>query len=253
VDNLCLKYYVFGVHGGPGHNVGLHVTNCEIGWIGGNVQHYFGYEPNDPQTHRGLVTRYGNAVEIYGGCEDYLVDNCYIYQVYDAGITHQVTTAQKVIMANIRYSNNLIERCVYGIEYFLTLVDGETESCMDGVEMCGNIIRMAGYGWGQQRHNTTTPAAIKSWSYHTNPAKNYTVHHNIFDRSAYRLLHLTASREESCPDMYDNTYIQHLDGCLGQYGGDEPIEPESYVFDRQADQIIRDVFGDRGAKVYVIE
>ena len=28
--------------------------------------------------------RYGNGIEVYGGCTDFLIDNNYIYQVYDA-------------------------------------------------------------------------------------------------------------------------------------------------------------------------
>ncbi|MEE0409940.1 MAG: hypothetical protein UD759_04080, partial [Clostridia bacterium] len=65
VDNMCMKYLCFGVTAG-GYSVGLHVTNCEIGWIGGTIQHYFGTDPNYPQGRRGTVTRYGNGVEIYG-------------------------------------------------------------------------------------------------------------------------------------------------------------------------------------------
>lgn len=34
-------------------------------------------------------TRYGNGVEIYGGCDGYTIDNCYVHDVYDAGIAHQ--------------------------------------------------------------------------------------------------------------------------------------------------------------------
>lgn len=250
VDNLCMKYYTFGVKA-FGHSVGLHVTNCEIGWIGGTIQHYFGTDPNYPQGRRGTVTRFGNCIEIYGGCEDYVVDNCYLYQCYDAGVTHQVSTTKKVIMSNIRYTNNLIETCVYGIEYFLDQLEGESESRMDGMEMSGNIIRLSGYGWGQQRHNVDTPALIKGWSY-TNPAKHYTIHNNIFDRCAYRMLHLVAQNEASCPHMHDNTYIQHLGGQLGQYGANEIAEPENLVFDERAEEKISSLLGDRNAKVFVI-
>lgn len=250
VDNLCMKYYTFGVKAGL-HSVGLHVTNCEVGWIGGTIQHYFGTDPNFPQGRRGTVTRFGNCIEVYGGCEDYVVDNCYLYQCYDAGATHQVSTEKKVVMSNIRYTNNLIETCVYGIEYFLDQLEGESESCMDGMEISGNIIRLSGYGWGQQRHNVDTPALIKGWSY-TNTAKNYTIHSNIFDRCAYRMLHLVARKEESCPRMHDNTYIQPLGGQIGQYGANEIAEPENLIFDEQAEEKILNVFGDRNAKVYVI-
>lgn len=253
IDNICMKY--IGIHAvaAGGECVrGLKVTNCEIGWIGGTIQHYCGTDPNYPQGGRGTVTRYGNGVEIYGGCDDYEVSNCYIYQAYDAGITHQVTTwGKKRAMTNVLYKDNLVEKCVYSIEYFLEMNDGDTESYMDGIEIRGNILRFSGYGWGQQRHNTDTPAHIKGWSY-TNTAKNYSVHNNIFDRAAYRMLHLVAEKQESCPEMNENIYIQNKDGMIGQYGGNEVEEPPVLCFDGNEEKVIRDVFGDKNAKVYTV-
>lgn len=252
IDNICMKYLLFGVQGGGLSVDGLHVSNCEIAWIGGNIQHYAGTDPNYPQGTRGSVTRFGNGIEIYGGCKDYEVKNCYIYESYDAGITHQVNTTQKRTMTNVRYTDNLIEKCVYGIEYFLDQRDGESESYMDDIEMSGNIIRLSGYGWGQQRHNTDTPALIKGWSY-TNTASNYSVHNNIFDRSAYRMLHLVAKKDEYCPEMYDNTYIQDMGGMIGQYGGNEVMEPEVEIFDDNAEDKIKNVFCEKNPKVYIIK
>ncbi len=248
IDNLCVKYV--GRHGvsAAGHCVGLHVTNCEFGWIGGVIQTYEGTDPNYPEGGRGTVTRYGNAVEVYGGCEDYRVCGNYIYQVYDAAINHQVTTNKKVIMENIVYSGNLIENCVYGIEYFLDQIDGEQESYMDKVMIRDNFIRRTGFGWGQQRHNRDTPAAIKGWNY-TNPARNFLMERKIFDRSAYRLLHLVAYRDAYCPVLKENTYIQATDGILGEYGGNWRKQPEQLPFGEAA---VRTVFADRDAVVITL-
>ncbi len=251
IDNICIKYVCFGVSAG-GHSVGLHVTNCEIGWIGGNIQHYRGTDPNYPQGTRGSVTRFGNGIEIYGGCDDFIVHGNYIYESYDAGASHQVTTSKKRAMDNIRYSDNLIEKCVYGIEYFLDQIDGESESCMKNVVMSGNIIRLSGYGWGQQRHNTDTPALIKGWSY-VNTAKDYSIHDNIFDRCAYRMLHLVAKKDEYCPEMYNNTYIQDIGGMIGQYGGNEIKEPDIEIFDENAEEKIIGIFKEKNPKVYIIK
>jgi len=252
IDNICIKYHCFGISASFPNVIGLHVSNCEIGWIGGNIMTYDGCDPNYPEGTRGSVTRFGNAIEIYGGCEDYRVSNCYIYQVFDAGATHQVSADQKRVMKGIRYTDNIFEKCVYGIEYFLNQRNGESESYMDDVVMSGNILRLSGYGWGQQRHNTHTPALIKGWSF-TNPARNFSIHNNIFDRCAYRMLHLVALKDSSCPEMHDNTYIQHLGGMIGQYGGNEKKEPEILMFDENAENAILNVFGDKGAKVYYIK
>ena len=254
VDNLCLKY--LGIHAiaaGGSCVKGLHVSNCEIGWVGGTVQSYLGLDPNYPQGRRGSVTRYGNGVEIYGGCDDYVVSNCYLYQIYDAGITHQITTNGKLFeMKNIRYLNNLVEYCVYSIEYFLEKNSGDTESYIDGCEMSGNILRFSGYGWGQQRHNTYTPAHIKGWSYE-NTARNYSIHDNIFDRAAYRMVHLVAKEAESCPVMHHNTYVQKFGHTLGQYGANETAEPYNISFDERVNERIEGVLHDNGARIYYLD
>ena len=252
IDNICIKYVGHHAITAGGHVVGLHVSNCEIGWIGGTIQHYDGTDPNYPQGSRGSVTRFGNAIEIYGGCEDYRVENCYIYQVYDAGITHQITTnGKKFTLANILYENNLVEYCVYAIEYFLDMTEGDTESIMDGVVMRGNILRRSGYGWGQQRHNVDTPALIKGWSY-INRACNYVIENNIFDRSAYRMLHLVALDEQSLPIMSGNTYVQYRGGAIGQYGANKIEEPEILIFDDNIEDTVANVFGDTDAKIYIV-
>ena len=248
IDNLCLKYSGSHAIAAGGGIVGLHVTNCEIGWIGGCIQHYLGTDPNYPQGTRGTVTRYGNGVEIYGACDDFEVSDCYIYQIYDAGMTHQVTVREKVLeMKNVLYKDNLVEYCVYGIEYFLEK-EVENESSMSNIEICGNIIRFSGYGWGQQRHNVDTPAHIKGWSY-VNTASNFTIHHNVFDQAAYRMVHLVAREKESLPKLYENTYIQKEGSMLGQYGENRDGEPEIECFGGNVEEIIKEQWGDINAKV----
>jgi hypothetical protein len=253
IDNLCIKYVGHHAICGGGHVVGLHVTNCEIGWIGGTIQHYFGTDPNYPQGSRGSVTRFGNAVEIYGGCEDYTVDGCYVYQVYDAGLTHQITTCgKKYEIRDVHYENNLIEDCVYAIEYFLDMTEGDTQSYMKGIYMNKNILRRSGYGWGQQRHNVDTPALIKGWSY-TNAASDFYITENILDRSAYRMIHLVAADKLSCPVMSGNTYVQTDGGMLGQYGDKSLSEPPILYFDKNICYTINQILGDTTDQIYIVE
>ena len=253
LDNLCLKYIgTHAISAGGDNVVGLHVSNCEIGWVGGAIQHYLGTDPNYPQGGRGTVTRYGNGVEIYGGCDDYVVENCWIYQVYDAGITHQITTnGQNYQLKNIRYQGNLIENCVYSIEYFLEKTNNDQRSCMSSVLMKDNILRLSGYGWGQQRHNTDTPAHIKGWSYE-NTACDFRIENNIFDRAAYRMLHLVARKEESLPALDHNTYMQTENQTLGQYGANKDSEPPILPFDTHAADTIRTIFHDQNPDINIL-
>lgn len=254
IDNLCIKYVgTHAISAGGTCVSGLHVSNCEIGWIGGAIQHYYGTDPNFPKGRRGTVTRFGNGVEIYGGCDGYTVENCYIYQVYDAGITHQVSTFGKTFeMKNINYLDNLVEYCVYGIEYFLEKTEHPNESFISDCRIEGNIIRLSGYGWGQQRHNTDTPALIKGWSY-DNTAKSFIIRRNVFDRCAYRMLHLVAKDKESLPKMSENTYVQKQGLLIGQYGENHETEPLMLVFDQNAEESIKNILKDTDAKIYFDE
>ncbi len=253
IDNLCIKYVgVHAISAGGECVKGLRVTNCEIGWIGGCIQHYFGTDPNYPQGGRGSVTRFGNGVEIYGGCADYEVSSCYIYEVYDAGVTHQITTdGKKYTLANIRYENNLIERCVYSIEYFLDMNNGDTKSIMQNVRICGNILKLSGYGWGQQRHNVDTPAHIKGWEY-VNKAKDFFIYDNILDRSNYRLIHIVADDVESLPKMHSNTYIQHKGKMFGTYGANKNCSKNTITYDENASNLLRNTLKNENDITYII-
>ena len=257
VDNICIKYA--GAHGIGAylHTVGLTVTNCEIGWIGGSAQNFLGADPNYPQGGRGTVVRFGNGIEIYGGCENYTVKNNYIYQCYDAGVTHQFTTNGETIkMTGIRYIDNVIENCVYSIEYFLEKTGddkhtGDNGSFMDDIVISGNILSLSGYGWGQQRHNKDTPAHIKGWNYE-NTASNFVISNNIFDRAKFKLIHTVAHKEKSLPKIDGNTYIQELGAPLAQYGANEISTPDVMLFDDGAEQKICEVLGDKNAKTYIL-
>lgn len=223
IDNLCVMYG--GSHGiGGSTTEGLTVTNCVIGWVGGSI-----LSPA-PKTG-GRPSRYGNGVEIYGGCGKYIVDNCYIYQIYDAGITNQnqenVSDASRS-MHNVAFTNNLIEYCEMSIEYYLGAQYKPTEGYMKNIRYEGNILRMSGYGWGSQR-GSSWGAHLKSWWMHYNQAYDFVIRNNIFDRSKSTLINVVADKAEWLPVMEGNTYVQYLDaegGRIGQPWGDYPFNAE---------------------------
>lgn len=251
IDNLCIKFVgLHAIAAGGQCVVGLRVTNCEIGWIGGTIQNYYGLDPNFKKGGRGSVTRFGNGVEIYGGCDGYEVSGCYIYEVYDAGATHQITTGGKTyVMKNIKYADNLFVRCVYGIEYFLEILGGGKDSYMKDVVISNNVFNESGCGWGQQRHNTTTPAHIKGWSFQ-NPATSFVISDNLFGKAGYRMLHLVADEAESLPKMQRNIYIQTESGMIGQYGVGKCSEPKIEYFDNDREKTIRESLGDKEAVIH---
>ena len=240
IDNLCIKYT-------GGHGIGassknlpyLRITNCEIGWIGGSVQ----FDKPKP-TKPGAFTwpaRFGNGVEIWGGFKSFVVDHNYIYQCYDAAITHQYSAKDpNITLENVIYSNNLVERCVYGIEYFLSIKKEYLESCaMKNVIFAGNIIRMTGtYSWGYQRPNKDSPATIKTWPTSVNRAFDFKIENNILDRGAPKLVDISAADPAWLPTCSGNILIQQegkpLGTDIGQGGRvivlDENVQAEPTPF-----------------------
>lgn len=236
IDNLCIKYA--GCHGIGGGNVkGLTVRNCEIGRIGGCVQFY------NPD---GRVTRYGNGVEIYVSCADYTVENCYLYEIYDAAITHQFKgySPNTCTMTNVVYKNNVIENCVYSIEYFLDQ-DDNNDQMMSDILIENNFMRGAGYGFGTQRPDKSTPSHIKGWD-HKNPARNFVIKNNIFDRSGHMIIHAGYKDALSKPDFDSNIYIQHMGGEFLRFGTNPTT---TTIFDKDAKMLAEKLLGDKNCIV----
>ncbi|MBR5307488.1 MAG: S-layer homology domain-containing protein [Clostridia bacterium] len=238
-DNLCIMYT--GTHGiGSGTTKNLTVTNCEIAWIGGTLQHY----------NSGKAVRLGNGIEIYGGCDGYLVENNYIWQCYDAGATHQFSSGgtTNISMYNATYKDNIIEDCIYNIEYFTGSPDNNTVT-RDGKNfyITNNILRRAGYGWGNQRPDTNTCAHIKSWTHRNEYERGtYVIEGNIFDRAMWKLTETRADYASWCPIYKNNTYIQYVDGGLVAH------KNLNLNYDCYAEQAIKFDLGDENAKVYFL-
>jgi len=216
IDSFCVKYT--GSHGvGASQGItSLTVTNCEFGWIGGSVQ-FENPAPEKPGI-RVQATRYGNAIEIWGGCEHYFVDHNYVYQVYDAALTHQWKSDEAgVNMKDVTYSRNLVERCVYALEYFLLVnTDDGSKFSMDNILVKDNILRMSGtYGWGYQRPNKDSPAVIKAWKNHGNRSQNFRIENNIIDRGNPHLLDVHADKKEWMPVCTGNVFLQEEDAPFG--------------------------------------
>ena len=248
IDNLAIMYG--GSHGvGAGTCKGLHVTNCVFGWIGGAIHRYY---TNGARIHK--PWRFGNAVEIYGGCDDYVCDHNYIYQVYDAGLTHQLSSGGvfDCIQKNARYTRNLIEYCTYSFEYFLGRA--ETVDCVrfqQNITVKNNIMRFAGFGFGEQRPEADCHAAhIKGWE-HSNPLdEGFVIENNIFDRSRNMMMHCGAGKTAWLPAYNGNVYIQYSDNeesSLGRYG----VSPTKlYPYPENVRQIMNELNMDPAGGVY---
>lgn len=252
IDNLCVLHT--SRHGiGAGSCKNLVITNCEIGWIGGGL---FGVW----KQQNGMIVfgRFGNGIEVYGACDNFVIDNCYVYQCFDAGITNQLQkgNAHSIVNKDVLFANNLIEYCCYNIEYFMGIGTVEVTRLLQNVVYEKNICRMAGFGWG--RVNPTNSANIKGWD-HRNESDGFVIRDNIFDRAYGDLLHIGATQLRWVPEFHGNTYIQYRNSLLGHVGPNPTIKYISYmdatdlVYDEDVIGIISDVLGDDVDNVYFLD
>ncbi|MEE1197750.1 MAG: hypothetical protein U0K54_01215 [Acutalibacteraceae bacterium] len=154
VDNLCLKYVGIHALSHSGHDVTI--QNCEISWIGGSNQFPEHEMMGWPKPFGDDTTRLGNGAEVYGGCDNYVIKDCYFSQIYDAAMTAQFMNAnvnRDVIMKNIDWHGNLIDCCHYCFELWLAIQNAAegVRVEMKDAQIYDNICLNNGYGWGHQR------------------------------------------------------------------------------------------------------
>lgn len=241
-DNLCVKYGVSGFD--ANYADGITIKNCEIGCCGGALMTYF-----KSSTGKFSPCRWGNGFGQWGDAHNFTMKNNWIYECYDAGITPQIHGRDKrVEMYDIDMSENLIEKCCYSIEVFLSeLAPENTDSWWKNVRISNNIMRFAGFGFGRQRPDSEC-SHIKAWDAE-NPAINFVISDNIFDRSTETLFHLGFKWGEGMV-LRNNTYIQYPSGKFGRYGKNSAKELHYFAV-RGVDKIAKDNFNDEGGKFYL--
>ncbi len=215
IDNLCLKYT--GSHGiGAGTCKNLTVRNCEIGFIGGSIQ------------NSATTTRYGNAVEIYGGADGYYVYDNYIYQCFDCGPTVQwsgkLSEGQKMIEKDIAFYGNALREA--SLEVWLSTTDPATPTTYALLENCrmyDNYVTGSGTGWKAYNHQK------HEWcSFYGGPSTNAIykdcyMENNYFWNNRRHLMKAvpTTTKGDLGFKWVNNTIIHPLDeGSIGYMGSD---------------------------------
>ena len=224
IDNLTLKYTgAMGIQGSTKVK-GISITNCEIGWCGGSCLNGYG---------DGNV-RYGNGIEFWQQCEDIKVQNCWIYQIYDSGFSHQGNSG-KFTVKNVLVNNCLIEYTGFGaIEYW---APAENAHKMINIEYSNNILRFGGYCWDYSGQ----PAALLYSTDNYNDFENFVIKNNIFDtakKNVIRCIHKCGA----VPVLSGNTYIGIQGDKLGLFG--TSINDQTLIFGSSSVDEIKSVWKD---------
>lgn len=218
IDNLTLKYTgAMGIQGSTKVK-GITITNCEIGWCGGSCLNGYG---------DGTV-RYGNGIEFWQQCEDIKVQNCWIYQIYDSGFSHQGNSG-KFTVKNVLVNKCLIEYTGFGaIEYW---APAENAHKMINIEYSENILRFGGYCWDYSGQ----PAALLYSTDNYNDFENFVIKNNIFDTAKNNMIRCI-HKCGATPVLSGNTYIGTTGSKLGLFGISSK-DQTLYLGESSADEI----------------
>ena len=162
-EDLHLRYG--GAHGIGGTNT-EHITarRCDICFIGGSLQ----------KMRDGKPIRYGNGVEFWNRAQHNLVEQCRIWEIYDAALTDQGngTDSEQV---DITYRDNTIWNAEYSFEFWNRPATARTENILFEHNTCVN----AGHGWGHNQRPDPNGHHLMFWS-NTAPARDVVIRNNIF-------------------------------------------------------------------------
>ena len=144
------------------------------------------------------------------------------------------------------YEKNLIENCVYNIEYFLGKAASPTATrYMSNIVMRDNILRFAGYGWGAQRPDKGPDAHIKGWDHQNILRGEMLIENNIMQCSKHMMIHTGVEQKAHLATLRGNTFIQHEGGYFGRFM-QNPTTNEPYT----AEVLEREEFA--GNQFYVL-
>ncbi len=180
VDNIAVKF-------GGGHGINataasnITITNCEVGYMGGAPLY---------------DDLFGNGIQFGQGGSNLTVENCYVYQCCDAGITFQSWSESgfndTTEFKNVNFKDNLLTNNFYNIEFFTTgTSDYKVGSSASGngkftdITISGNIMRFAGECWsfdkrlGEGNYRCANICVTKN-AYYIN-TNNLNIVDNVFD------------------------------------------------------------------------
>ncbi len=165
IDGLSIKY---GGTSGIGYGSNSHyqtIKNCDVAWCGG-------------KQWGATTTRLGNGIDFYDNSSNNLVENCRIWEIYDAGVSNQGGT-NGTSQSNITYQNNQIWNCEYSYESF----NLGTSTTASNILFENNTCYNAGGGWSHSQR--PDPSGFHVWL--ANPPTTITsfiIRNNIFDTAA---------------------------------------------------------------------
>ena len=173
-EDLQLRYGA--AHGiGGGNTSHITVRRCDIYFIGG------GLLKTSPD---GKPVRFGNGIEFWNAGKHNLVENCRLWEIYDAALTNQGKDP-KSEQVNITYRHNVIWNSEYSFEYWnrtyreYALEKRPETARTENILFEHNTCLDAGYGWGHNQRPDKNGCHLK-FGFNAAITREVVVRNNIF-------------------------------------------------------------------------
>jgi hypothetical protein len=190
-ENLDLRYGA--AHGiGGGNTRHITIRGCDLSFIGGG--HQFTREDGTP-------VRFGNGIEFWSDARDCLVEDCRLWEIYDAALTNQSDGTN--VQENITYRRNVIWNSEYSFEYWNRGSGSVTRNIVFEHNTCVN----AGYGWGHRQRPDPNGRHLMFYD-NSAATTNMVIRHNIFSHATESLLRLSGRDWTSALAMDHNCWYQ---------------------------------------------
>lgn len=195
IENLCLKNAAkFAIS--TVNDSDFTITGCEIGFIGG------GYSEDN-------MAYLGNGIEFYDTATNCVVENNYIYQIYNAAVTIQGKGTYGGFNG-ITFNRNLIENCSMNFEFWISdATTTNTTAVMKNINFTNNIMRFGGCGFGSFVRPTKESFGFllaRDTEYLDGQVENFNVTGNTFDCTKDSFIY--ATNIMSMMNIDGNTYYQ---------------------------------------------
>ena len=245
IENLHLT--LSGSHGvgGSGERRNVTVRNCLIDWLGGSII----------EGWRFGTVRFGNAIEIWGGCDGFYALDNRIANVYDTGVTIQCNDREDFVcrMENVLFASNVIDNCFWALEYYNK--NNAPGSFTRNVRFVGNLCRGTGRGWGCKGREARAPAI--SIGETPEGSSGNVAEGNRFLGSTGPLVTLREPVAKGSWSFRGNVYAQRSGGTLLSRepplktfaASVEKVRPQTFHLDACAAETVRRELGDTAAQI----
>jgi hypothetical protein len=190
-ENLDLRYgAAHGIGGGSTHHITI--RGCDLSYIGG------GHQMTQPN---GKPVRYGNGIEFWSDARNCLVEDCRLWEIYDAALTNQGDGTN--VQENITYRRNVIWNSEYSFEYWNRGPASRTRNIVFEHNTCVD----AGHGWGHRQRPDPNGCHLMFYD-NSATTTNVVIRYNIFGNATDNLLRLHGRDWTAALTMDYNCWFQ---------------------------------------------